>query len=154
MSAQGILCRLRHFRKGLKGDVMGGRGGSSGLSSGGVIDKGAKIQEVIGESRGKLSYNGQRFPASKKDEILEAKGSGTGSLQLDYAEPYKTEYKNTSGMWIRKDTYKLKAGSDNGKFFGINWDNVKEVYGKTYNIKDELKKRGFKWNGARKAWTK
>lgn len=37
---------------------------------------------------------------------------------------------------------------------GIDWDKVKSVSGKTFNIKDMLKHKGFKWNSSEKNWKK
>ena len=51
-------------------------------------------------------------------------------------------------------TFKLKAGAENGDVFGINWDNVKSVSGQTYDLRSEIKDRGFRWDGKNKRWVK
>ena len=37
---------------------------------------------------------------------------------------------------------------------GINWNNVKSVSGKTYDIKDNLKQLGFQWDRNSSKWVK
>lgn len=39
-------------------------------------------------------------------------------------------------------------------FYGIDWDNVLSVSGNTFDLNDELKKRGFRWNSESKIWVK
>lgn len=116
---------------------------------------------------------------SDKD-VLDAKSDGNGNLTLSYATPteyYAQNSKTSYGL------YELKCGITNandanrytkpGDYFydkkskfkddnksydtrsvGIDWDKVKSVSGQTYNIKDLLKSKGFKWNGAGKNWVK
>lgn len=47
-----------------------------------------------------------------------------------------------------------KAGAENGDIFGVSWDKVKSVSGQTYNLKSDIKNKGFRWDGARKMWVK
>lgn len=130
---------------------MGGRGGSSGLSAGsGVIDKGAKvrtIETVYRESRG--AYYGSYY----KDEVLEAVDKGNGEVHFQYATPESRE-KTAKTNRTQYLTYKLKAGAENGNVFGVNWDKVKSVSGQTYNMKSDIKDRGFRWDGAKKMWVR
>lgn len=126
---------------------MGGRGGNSGMTWGGIIDRNAPtrtIEAVYREARGmRVSYY--------KDEILEASDNGNGELTFSYATPVSREKtaKTNSTQYL---TYKLKAGAENGDVFGVNWDKVKSVSGQTYNLRQEIKSRGFKWNGTEKRW--
>lgn len=133
--------------------------GSSGFDSGGgngIIDRNAKEREITGISEGKIDKSSRRYmPATYRAEVLEAKDIGNGKLELSAAEPYSEETSHTSGRWTQVKKYKLKAGADEHRnFFGINWENVKSVSGQTFNIKDEIKKRGFKWDGQNKIWVK
>jgi len=126
---------------------MGGRGGDSGMKSFGVIDRNAKtrtIEAVYREARGhSASYY--------KDIILEAIDSGNGELSFEYATPDKRE-KTAKTNRTQYLTYKLKAGAENGDIFGVNWGRVQSVSGQTYDLRSELKKRGFKWDGKNKKW--
>lgn len=72
-----------------------------------------------------------------------------GEVTFDYANPI-TSTKTTSN---RVDTtYKIKHGAYDGKTVGINLGKVQVAKGQTYTIKDELKRNGFRWNSASKAW--
>ncbi|MCM1219820.1 MAG: hypothetical protein NC548_35565 [Lachnospiraceae bacterium] len=55
-------------------------------------------------------------------------------------------------------TFKVQHGfvwhNNDKRFYGINWDNVKSVSGNTYDMNNELKKRGFKWDSNSKSWRK
>lgn len=88
-----------------------------------------------------------------KNTVLEAIDSGNGEVSFVYATPEKREKlaKTNRTQYL---TYKLKAGAENGEIFGVNWDNVKSVSGQTYDIKSEIKDRGFKWDGNNKRWVR
>lgn len=130
---------------------MGGRGGSSGLGSGNdsVIDKGAKIRKIQTVFREQRGLSGSYY----KDEILEAVDKGNGEVHFQYATPESRE-KTAKTNRTQYLTYNLKAGAENGDIFGVNWDNVKSVSGQTFNIKSNIKDRGFHWDGAKKMWVK
>ena len=129
---------------------MGGRGGSSGLSSGGgVIDKNAKARTIETVYREAKGYSGSYY----KDEVLEAVDNGNGEVHFKYATPESRE-KTAKTNRTQYVTFKLKAGAENGNVFGVNWDKVKSVSGQTYNMKSEIKDRGFRWDGAKKMWVR
>lgn len=126
--------------------MFGGRGSSSGISSkSGVIDKTAKERTI--EAIYRQSNRGSYY----KDEILEAVDAGNGEVHFQYASPVSRQKtaKTSSTQYL---TYKLKAGSENGEIFGVNWDKVKSVSGQTYNIKSEIKDKGFTFDGKTKTW--
>lgn len=119
------------------------------MSGNSVIDRSAKtrtIETVYREARG---YSGSHY----KDTILEAVDRGNGSLEFVYATPESRE-KTAKTNRTQYVTYKLKAGAENGDVFGINWDNVKSVSGQTYDLRSEIKDRGFRWDGKNKRWVK
>lgn len=129
---------------------MGGRGGSSGLSSGsGVIDKNAKARTIETVYREAKGYSGSYY----KDEVLQAVDNGNGEVHFQYATPESRE-KTAKTNRTQYVTFKLKAGAENGNVFGVNWDKVKSVSGQTYNMKSEIKDRGFRWDGAKKMWVR
>lgn len=64
----------------------------------------------------------------------------------------RREKKTSSSNRTQYLTYKLKAGANDGEVFGVNWNNVKSVSGQTYDLRSELKDRGFRWDG--KKWIK
>lgn len=122
---------------------MGGRGRNS------VIDRSAKertIETVYREARG---YSGSYY----KDEVLQAVDGGDGNLHFQYATPENRE-KTAKTNRTQYVTFKLKAGAENGNIFGVNWDKVKSVSGQTFNLKSDIKDRGFRWDGAKKMWVK
>lgn len=128
----------------------GGRGGSSGFGGGGgMLDKNAKertIEAIYREARA-------GSPSYYKSEILQAVAGSDGKLSFVYATPESRDKlaKTNRTQYL---TYKVKHGAENGETFGINWDKVNSVSGQTYNLRDELKRRGFKWDGASKTWVK
>lgn len=130
---------------------MGGRGSASGMSGGknSVIDKKAKIRTIETEYRESRGYSSGYY----KDTILEARENGKGELEFVYATPEKRE-KTAKTNRTQYLTYKLKAGAENGSVFGVNWDNVKSVSGQTYDLRSEIKDRGFRWDGKNKRWVK
>lgn len=126
--------------------------GTSGFDKGGntgVLDKNAPtrtIEAVFREARGfERSYY--------KSEVLEAVAGKDGELKFEYATPESRE-KGAKTNRTQYLTYKLKSGAKNGEVFGINWDKVSSVSGQTYNLRDELKRRGYRWDGTAKKWVK
>ncbi len=116
-------------------------------------------------------------------DVLEASSDGNGNLTLGYATPsgyYEQNSKTSYGVYELKtgitDAPDIHGGRVHAKAFdaldnidskvkpenekgdirsvGIDWDKVKTVSGQTYNVKDLLKEKGFKWNGAGKNWVK
>lgn len=129
---------------------MGGRGGSSGVQSGGsadgVITSGATrtIETVYREARGwQKSYY--------KDEVLEATTDGKGNVTFSYAKADSYE-KNAKTNRTNYVTYTLKAGAVNGETFNIDWSKVNSISGQTYNLRDAAKSAGLKWDSAEKKW--
>lgn len=130
---------------------MGGRGGLGGRSSGskdGVFStsKLTEIKTIYRESRG--------FSSSYyKDEVLEATTDGKGNVTFDYAKggSYDKTAKTNRTNYV---TFQLKAGAVNGETFNINWDKVKSISGKTYNLKNVAKAAGLKWDGDTKKWVR
>lgn len=128
---------------------MGGRGGQSGIKASGVIDRNAKVRTIEAVYREARGRTGSYY----KDTILEAVDNGNGELSFEYATPESRE-KTAKTNRTQYLTYKLRAGAENGDVFGVNWDNVKSVSGQTYDIKSEIKDRGFKWDGKNKKWVR
>lgn len=129
---------------------MGGRGSASGMSTkSGVIDSAAKIRTIETVYREARGYGGSYY----KDTVLEAVDKGGGELEFRYATPESRE-KTAKTNRTQYVTYKLKAGAENGSVFGVNWDKVKSVSGQTYDMKSDIKDRGFKWDGKTKKWVR
>lgn len=128
---------------------MGGRGGASGISASGVIDRRAPERTIEAEYREARGRSGSYY----KDTILEAVDEGNGELAFVYATPESRE-KTAKTNRTQYLTYKLRAGAENGDVFGVNWDNVKSVSGQTYDLRQEIKDRGFRWDGKNKKWVK
>lgn len=86
---------------------------------------------------------------------VEAVESGDGVLQFKYPDyEYEQVNNNTTDAKAKiKHGYVNTAnGSMNGHWVGINWNNVNEVKGQTYEVKNLLKDLGFVWDGASKSW--
>lgn len=135
---------------------MGGRGGSSGMSSGAgankksVFDLDAKEQEI----KSTYTEDARRpWMGSYNDTVLEARDRGNGEVEFVYATPDEREKYHKTNR-VQHLTYYLKHGWFNGKTFGINWDNVKSISGKTYAIRPEAKEHGFRWNRDKQRWEK
>ena len=128
---------------------FGGRGAGSGINN--PLEKSAKAKTI--ETQYKTSSGSFHGYTGYKDEILEAKSDSSGNVIFEYATP-KTREKTAKTNKTQYVTFELKHGAVNGEIFGVNLDKAISVSGQTYNLKDELKKKGFKWNKDRKAWTK
>ena len=128
---------------------MGGRGSASGISASGVIDRRAPERTIETEYREARGYSGAYY----KDTVLEAIDEGNGELAFVYATPEKRE-KTARSNRTQYVTFKLRAGAENGDIFGVNWDNVKSISGQTYDLRSEIKDRGFRWDGKTKKWVK
>lgn len=129
---------------------MGGRGGASGLTSrSGVLNSKEKIREIETVYREARGYGSSYY----KDTILEAIDNGNGEVSFIYATPEKRE-KTAKTNRTQYVTFRLKSGAVNGDVFGVNWDNVKSVSGQTYDMKSDIKDRGFRWDGKAKKWVK
>lgn len=159
--------------KGVSGGKRGGGGGTRYTSS----------DKTTYESNDEVLYVERltKQPYDSGDRVLDARSDGKGNITLSNAsadEYYQKNSKTTYAMYelrsgitnvsdVRRGEFsdgrgtgdkqsKVKSGNEEGKTrsVGINWDNVKSVSGDTYNVKELLKKKGFKWNGASKNWTK
>lgn len=132
---------------------MGGRGSSSGFSrkTNAVLDANAKEITI------KTYYRKRgNFGAHYGDIVMEAVSHDDGKISFEKAYgDFDKNGSNTTDV-----VFKIRHGSvthfNNGQttFYGINWENVKEVSGKTYDIKSELRNMGFKWDGIAKKWIK
>lgn len=132
---------------------MGGRGGQSGFASRQSLDPSAK--KTVIETYYRQSG---RFGAHYGDSVMEARAGKAGEISFDYADA-KFKDKNDKSN-TKKVTFEISHGSvthyNNGNttFYGINWNNVKSVVGNTYQIRSELKEKGFRWDGKEKKWVK
>lgn len=93
--------------------------------------------------------------------IFQAKSDGNGNLTFSYAKPdYEDEphsfgeYYNGKKIWNVKSGYSVDNVRGGTNVVGINWDNVKSASGKTYELREELKRRGFKWDTKKQSWIK
>lgn len=105
-------------------------------------------------------------------DVLVPVSDNNGNLTLKNAEPYEYEEQNSKTTYA---IYKLSCCITNADYYydyeeksvvnaenevydtksvGIDWTKVKSVSGNTYNVKNLLKAKGFKWNGKDKNWVK
>ncbi len=94
---------------------------------------------------------GLRSGSYYKDEVLEAFEGKDGELHFEYAKPdsYEKTAKTNKTQYL---TYSLQHGAKNVEIFGVNWDNVKSISGKTFNLRQIIKQHGFRWDGQK--WIK
>lgn len=83
------------------------------------------IEAVYREARGYSS-------SYCKNSILEAIETEEGKVHFQFATSVKRE-KTAKTNRTQYLTYELVAGAEDGNVFGINWDNVTEVSGQTYD---------------------
>lgn len=135
---------------------MGGRGAhlaasqTRGWSADGAIYEGRKDIKHI-ETR-YIEGNGW-IRRVYKSEVLEASTDGDGNITFNYARA-TTDEKTAKTNKTHYVSYDLKAGAEDGKTFGIKWENVKSVSGQTYKLRDEIKEHGFVWDRDNKQWVK
>lgn len=92
-----------------------------------------------------------------RDTVLEAKQTADGNISFSHANPEFTDDRIKANT--RDVKFEIKHGAVKNKkgyveFHGINWDKVKSVSGQTYSIKDDIKEKGFRWDGKTKSWVK
>lgn len=105
-----------------------------------------KIETIYREARG---YSSSYF----KDSVLEATTDGNGNVTFDYARggQFKKEAKTNRTNYV---TYEISAGAVNGVPFGVNWDKVNSISGRTYDLKSYAKEAGLSWDGVKKMWVR
>lgn len=123
---------------------MGGRGASSRRSTG-VMRQNSKPVEL---ENSKSYSGGGRW----KHTILEAKATGGDTIDLSYATPKSYEHPNRNTTVAKYElshgVWSSQTGDRSPHSTGINWDNVKAVTGRTFDVQGYLKDKGFKWNRA------
>ena len=162
---------------------MGGRGSASGRAGGGSPIKYKSSDNALYESPNEVLYVERIDYFGSNTDVLNATSDGNGNITLDYARAddfYQQNKRTKYGLYELKTgitnandihasrldnaTYGRGTGkssnvkSENSygdvRSVGIDWDKVKSVSGKTFNIKDMLKHKGFKWNSSEKNWKK
>lgn len=151
---------------------MGGRGnkgknadGGGGSASGESdvkytsADKTTFEGEELTDTRRYQVYSSKGFKFAEQNNVYEAKSEGNGVLNVNYAKGKETNgnipQRGDEGTYTYTTTQGFKTGyKEPTQDTGINWNNVKEVKGQTYNIKDIIKEKGFKWDSKLKSWKK
>lgn len=91
----------------------------------------------------------------REHNVIKVSQASEEELMLERAEPSDTEYTARNTV---KNTYIISAGLyvEKGKVqsHNINWDNVKQVSGATFDFRDFLKSKGFKWQPDYKKWVR
>lgn len=129
---------------------MGGRGQAGGFRSS-VIGGGNAMEVTNEKSRSSRS-------SSWRYTVLEASATGnSGELEISYpaVKSYSNPNTNTTvAHYSLKAGIFSKAGDRTLRSHNINWDKVKSVSGKTYDIGGFLREKGFRWNRDYKRWEK
>lgn len=94
------------------------------------------------------------------DIVVEAKEDPRNPGHIEFSSA-RGDFSNNNPKANTQDvTFEITHGavthSNSGRtvFHGINWDKVKSVSGKTYDIKNYIKEKGFKWDGTKKMWVR
>lgn len=142
-----IKMSLQHF---------GGRGGASGASAQGGVNYLSADKTFFSEEPVKVTWRA----GNNSGMVLSAETDGNGNIILSNAKADEYEQVNSKKSMAK---YTMKQGittmNENAKMIepqsvGINWDAVKSVAGKTYEVKDFIKSKGFKWDKASQSWKK
>lgn len=131
---------------------MGGRGGASGFSNSALDQEAEKITiETYYRRSG-------RFGAHYGDSVLNATQKSNGNIVFSYAiGDFSDDHPKANTQNV---TFEIRHGAvthfNNRKtvFYGINWDKVKTISGQTYDIKSQIKDKGFRWNKKSKKWVR
>lgn len=122
---------------------MGGRGATSNRPEARPLQADASPVELTNERHGSSGWNWRHT-------ILSAEETGDGGIELSYARPARHEspnrnttiahYRLRHGMWTGQ------PGDRRATSHGINWDAVRYVSGKTYEMRDFIRGMGFRWD--------
>ncbi len=141
-------------------DSAGGGNGTQGNSSSLAAE--VRHREFVAASGGVIeneeprhiesTYRRNRtFGSGYDDKVLEAKADSNGNVTFSYA---KAEFsKNDAPSNVKRHvSYDVVAGALNGKTFNINWNKVNSINGETYDLREQAKAAGLKWDGKLKKW--
>ena len=129
---------------------MGGRGSASGLSGGGgALDQNAKTVTISTYYRRSGHYFGEN--------VYQIREEAPGHITIGRAQPYFVG--NNSKANTQDVEYYIKHGAElygkgNVEWHGVNWNKVKSVSGQTYDLKHDIKSKGFRWNSENKSWVR
>lgn len=137
---------------------FGGRGGSSGGGSGGGRAGGASKDGTLTKSSPReietTYHQGHGFTRGYyNDTVLQAKTNGQGGLTFDYADWTHSDPSAKTNR-THAATTTITHGAINGELYGVDLSKAKSVSGQTYDLRDKLKRAGFRWNGKEKRWEK
>ncbi len=104
------------------------------------------------------------YRGSYYGEVFSVKQTGKGILQASYNDD--TEWKKessttsivhhnlTAGIYSSSKKVNQYGAYSSYDSHNINWENVREVSGKTYHLGNFLREKGFSWDKKKKAWVK
>lgn len=140
-----IKMSLQHF---------GGRGGASGISAGGGVNYLSADKTLFSEEPVKVTSTLD----TTSGYVVSATTDENGNLTLhnaryDEYERISRKY-HTAKYTVSQGITRLDENGDviDTKSVGINWDAVKSVSGKTYEVKEFIKSKGFKWDKDAYQW--
>lgn len=128
---------------------MGGRGSGSSLAPKSALDSKAQVTTIETYYRRSGRYYGV--------DVLTAKETSPGEISFDYAKPEFSDdnnYKSNTQDVTFKITHGAAKRNNTINFYGIDFSRVNSVSGQTYNLRPELVKRGFTWDGREKKWVR
>lgn len=130
--------------------------GSSGF------DKGGNKNSALVKNAERVTINTYHIAKSSMGPhygytVVEAQESSEGNISLSYAKAYFKKDRgnaNTQNVVFEFKHGIAESRKGQAESYGINWDNVKSITGQTYEVKDYIRKKGFKWDNATKRWIK
>lgn len=91
-------------------------------------------------------------------EVLEARETKSGELELGYATPTKREQRKNGNIDYEFDlqhgVYAVSNSSGVSNSVGIDWDKVQTVSGKTYGARRFLEEQGFHYDSEKKIYSR
>lgn len=123
---------------------MGGRGSTSMSADSSGPFKNEGSVELSNERHGSSGYRWRHT-------ILKADKTGDGGIVLSYARPngYSNPNRNTTeaSYSIEHGVWSGQPGDRQPNSIGIDWGKVQYVSGKTYEVNDFIRDKGFRWSG-------
>lgn len=131
---------------------MGGRGGSGGrLGGSGRNNSGvfSRVEPLTVKTR---YIEGRGWTRGRyTDTVLQAVDKGNGDVELTYATADSFE-KTAKTNRTNDVTFTLTHGFVNDDPHGLNFEKISSFSGQTYQVKNELKRRGYKFRNGK--WVK
>lgn len=119
------------------------------------VDKPVHLEATL-----RLGHNTMSGTTYRTQSVIQAAEAApfTGNLTLSYATPTKTTRRNNGNIdyeyELHHGLYQDSNRSGISSSIGIDWDKVQTVGGQTYESREFLRGKGFRWDPQKKIYTK